>query len=88
MLLIAVGCAPPPPPPPDDFVVCWEVLLPTDNEGNLAAQIIGTLPDDIYGLAPAAKGRLTRVGGRFSVPFSGIALVRTKKPIDAWVGSC
>ena len=54
MLLMAVGCAPPPPPPPpDDFVVCWEVLLPTENEGNLAAQIIGTPPDDTYGLAAA-----------------------------------
>ena len=52
-LLIAFGCAPPPPLPPDDFVVCWEVLLPADNEGNLAAQIIGTPPDDMYGLPPA-----------------------------------
>jgi len=53
-LLIAFGCAPPPPPPPppDDFVVCWEVLLPADTEGNLAAQIIGTPPDDMYDLAP------------------------------------
>ncbi|MCH8242268.1 MAG: hypothetical protein IH897_06615 [Planctomycetes bacterium] len=33
--------------------MCWEVLLPEDNEGNLAAQIIGTPPDDMYGLASA-----------------------------------
>lgn len=88
-LLIADGCDPaPPPPPPDDFVVCREFLLPDDAEGDLSAQIIGTTPDDHYRLAPAAKGSFTRVGGRFSVPFRGIALVRTKKPIDAWIGSC
>jgi len=48
------GCSQQPSQSSFGFFVCWDVLIPSEGEGNLAAVIIGTPPEDMYVLTPAA----------------------------------